>query len=148
MGKIRTDFVTNSSSSSFIITLKKKPQTIGEFYEDIFGDYKYGDLGLLLRLFEDMPEHSMTSEELIAEFMEEDWGYSEFGWKHEMSWEDRDKFNKQKGKEEAEKFLQGKDNDFIFSVEYEDHGDNMESRLRKSDVLDKDNVDHKRFSHH
>jgi len=144
--KVRADFVTNSSSSSFIIALKKKPETIGEFYDSVFGKYEYGDLGLIKRLFDDMPEQGMTKDELISEFMEEDWVYEELGWNSKLSWEEEQEFNKKKGKEESEKFLKGKDDNFIFSVEYEDHGDNMEYRLRESSVLD--NLEHKTFSHH
>ena len=36
--KTRNGFVSNSSSSSFIVTFKKKPKTMGELQDAIFGD--------------------------------------------------------------------------------------------------------------
>jgi len=141
--KFKSDYTT--SSSSFVISLKKKPESIAEFYNMVYGDQKHGDISLLQRLFNDMPKNGMTRDELISEFIEEDWNYIKNGF-NDMSWEEMLEYQKIIGKEEAESFLIGKEGNFIFSLEYEDCDGNMEGRLRESSVLD--NVDHKRFSHH
>ena len=45
--KIRTDFVTNSSSSSFVVAFEKVPQTVEELIEVVFSDNakEYGCVG-------------------------------------------------------------------------------------------------------
>lgn len=64
----------------------------------------------------------------------------------DMGWHESVEFNKVKGKEEAESFIKDNKNCFIFEVEYEDDGDNMENRLKDSTLIDKVNC--KIFSHH
>jgi len=64
----------------------------------------------------------------------------------DMGWHESVEFNKVKGKEEAELFIKNNQNCFIFEVEYEDDGDNMENRLKDSTLIDKVNC--KIFSHH
>lgn len=86
--KIRSGFVSNSSSSSFIVALKKRPETADELRELFFGkldpdrliypswdtDYEYGcsvrDLSeQMFKDFERRNTKSMTLEE-VAEMME------------------------------------------------------------------------------
>ena len=76
--KIRQGFVSNSSSSSFLVGFKKKPKTRKELRDIMFGDFK-GDIvvcdyamdinDIVRRVFSDLKEQRpLTEKQFIEEF--------------------------------------------------------------------------------
>lgn len=75
--KIRTGFVSNSSSSSFLVGLKQKPKTRGELRDLMFGelegdvivyDYSLSIDGIVCRVFKDLEGKTpITKKEILEE---------------------------------------------------------------------------------
>jgi hypothetical protein len=75
--KIRNGFVSNSSSSSFVVAFPKKPETIEELKHMMFGNVSSGyiecyddsisEMDCTETVFGDLVEHSLTRDEIIEE---------------------------------------------------------------------------------
>lgn len=83
--KIRTGFVSNSSSSSFVVAFPRKPESIADIKEFLFGDrdadgsVTYYDYNVTMdevarQVFNDMQSVAMTTEE-ITEELNSGWRY-------------------------------------------------------------------------
>lgn len=95
--KIRKGFVSNSSSSSFILALDKKPKSVSEMKELLFGDAefyydpyydesssyfqnrteKYPTKTVAKTVFEDIKDQKPMTLEDIAEELSSGWGQDE-----------------------------------------------------------------------
>jgi len=93
--KIRNGFVSNSSSSSFIVGFKRKPKTVAEVKELLFGDEKYikqYDYSLSTQeaaemVFSDMHgKKPLTKSQMLTEFRS-GWfeGYPHFDYRNRPS---------------------------------------------------------------
>ena len=137
--KIRSGFVSNSSSSSFVVVLEKKPNSPEELKNVLFKDEKivqYYDYSktteeVSQRIFNDIESFEKDSSMLLEKIVDglDNWGcrYEKYklasgqtDWKkHE---EDREQYIKDEVIPKANKFIEKYKNNFIFCVTYEDSG--------------------------
>lgn len=137
--KIRSGFVSNSSSSSFVVVLEKKPKSPEELKNVLFKDEKivtYDDYSktteeVSQRVFNDIKSFEKDSSMLLEKIIEglDNWGrgYNRYklangqtDWKKHD--EDREKYIKDELIPKANKFIEKYKNNFIFCVTYEDSG--------------------------
>jgi hypothetical protein len=151
--KIRTDFVTNSSSSSFIIALKKRPKNIQEFIQLLYGDHDANslDMGLIQTLYNDLPSEGLSDDEIENIFQGKEWVtmFEDYDVWSKMSYQEIADYDHKIGAEKAKEFIDDIHNGsaaFVFEVEYEDHGSNYEGRLYDSDFLHL--LPHQTFNNH
>jgi hypothetical protein len=146
--KIRNGFVSNSSSSSFILVFDKKPSSIEELI-DILDLHRAGIKGHTAEeaakiIFKDVIEDKSKTldEDLIQEF--EDHLCPDFSDK-----ETTNRFFEQKRKEAiemAEKFKNKNKNKYITVVSYGDNDGNLHSQLEHGNIFSK--ILNIRVSHH
>jgi hypothetical protein len=165
--KIRSDFVTNSSSSSFILSFKDEDsiyKTLKEqFPTDIENGWSAGEFGYLHQLLNDIENADrLTKEDLVEIILDESW---HIRWEIEerlkrrehMSREEvSDYFNTDEGKKVLERAYQEQidkvmsiigDNKVIVQVEHGDGGDGEDGVL-EHEILPSLDCTAKRFSHH
>lgn len=138
--KIRSGFVSNSSSSSFVVVLEKKPNSPEELKNVLFKDeevvsyYDYSKTTeeVSQRVFNDIERFEKNSSNLLENIVEglnkwEWWRYEKYklangqtDWKKHD--EDREKYIKDEVIPKANKFIEKYKNNFIFCVTYEDSG--------------------------
>ena len=137
--KIRSGFVSNSSSSSFVVVLEKKPNSPEELKNVLFKDKKvisYYDYSktteeVSQRIFNDIESFEKDSSMLLEKIVDglDNWGlrYEKYklasgqtDWKKHD--EDREQYIKDEVIPKANKFIEKYKNNFIFCVTYEDSG--------------------------
>lgn len=138
--KIRSGFVSNSSSSSFVVVLEKKPKSPEELKNVLFKDEEvvsYYDYiktteEVSQRVFNDIERFEKNSSNLLENIVKglnkwEWWRYEKYqlangqtDWKKHD--EDREKYIKDEVIPKANKFIEKYKNNFIFCVTYEDIG--------------------------
>lgn len=132
--RIRTDFVTNSSSSSFVLAFKDEDS----IRDDILSGLRGRDTYFFSRVYQDVMEaERLTPEQVIESFKEDaEWdARHKVLRKHFHGWytpESREYEESQEFRDECAKFvadeidrlnkcMEGKD--VIVSIEYEDHSE-------------------------
>jgi len=131
--KIRNGFVSNSSSSSFVVAFSSIPNSIEEVRKMLFGDaksisiygYSISTEDAAKTVFNDMQEGCVTEEKKIAEEVGSGWfpGHPD----HDYNWEDeeaREKYYEdcdKKAVEVTEEFLKANKGTNIFIFEYSDN---------------------------
>lgn len=141
--KIRSSFVTNSSSSSFIIAFDKKPESAEEMKQILFGSQeyffdpyydadsqyfnkrpeKYSALEVATIVFNDIKEQSPLSKKAIKSFV------SDGGWYHPSD-------------EDVKEF---KDK-VVYEVEYADDCGNLFCAMERGDLFER--IPHRSQSNH
>lgn len=164
--KIRTDFVTNSSSSSFLLTFKDESSifnTLKEQFPNVKNSWSAGEDGYLAQLLDEISNAPrLTKEEVKKLVMYESYGVE---WKLEnklrkekgMTYaEVRDFMRTEEGKgvlnemleEEADRVIKAiGDNDIVVEVEHGDGGEGEDGVL-EHDILPILKCTVARFSHH
>ena len=165
--KVRSDYVTNSSSSSFILSFKDENsiyQTLKEqFPEDIENGWSAGNTGYLHQLLNEIEEADRLTLEDVEEMVEdESWAIKwrirdELEIKNNMSYSESQKFLETS---EGKKLLEDKynqivnniaekigDNKVIVEVEHGDGGEGEDGML-EHEILPQLDCTVVRFSHH
>ncbi len=167
--KIRSNFVSNSSSSSFILIFKKLPETKGQLYdlmfpngEEVVGhwDYKVSTMSIVNEVFNDIEkEIDPTREELevllsstqiedeMSLFEETVPEYDYHRWKEPNYWEDLKKQQDEVGKRHTDKLLEDNKGKIFRVVEYEDHSE-LGSIIEHGDVFSYGNLKAIRIGNH
>jgi len=166
--KIRNGFVSNSSSSSFVLCFKKKPKNVSEIKEIIWPREEniFSDSGFLsvwqaaVSVFEQISDKKPLTIKDMERFFEGSWDVNNeveaiIGGKPnydapEDVWQKYYKELHKKTKKEAKKlakeFMKEHKKHKMFSVGYSDHDGPFNSTMEHGDVFS--NIEHVRFSHH
>ena len=134
--KVRNGFVSNSSSSSFIVALPSKPKTAIElcnilfsdlgYFSHPYDDVQYSTQTVAEAVFEELSESKPASVEEIVDTIDSGWfeGRPEFPMD---SCRDKDKFEaykkncREKATEIARQFMGGKEGLEFFILEFSDN---------------------------
>ena len=158
--KTRTAFVSNSSSSSFVIALERKPESVEEMQRWLFGNdpffpnpYPYGDApseypakDIAQRVFDDLQDQEPLTEEEIAERIT--WGCNEADlWTSEMiqrvckkddgsmDWEKMEEMMKEEAVRVAKKFRSRWPRRECYVLSYSDNKPAPETAMEHGDLF-------------
>lgn len=169
--KTRAGFVSNSSSSSFILVFDKKPESIAAVFDALFKGLPEGMVTTpwsepgegvgRLTAAEDVwnqisDQDSMTLEQVTDEFRNSwDSDFPETDWsawakadekQKQQMWKEQDAECDRVAKEKATAFWQKNKGKFLCSVCYHDNEGPFGSIMEHGDAFE--NIEYKRFSHH
>lgn len=148
--KIRAGFVSNSSSSSFVVAFKKEPKTVEDVKKALFEDYKeyfhpydhihYSAWQVAETVFEDIQEQKANSKKEISEafsgWLEGQPQYENFtDTKGDIDWGGYEKANKKFQDKLMKKFMEENLNSFIYSFNYEDNNGAYFCALEHGDLF-------------
>lgn len=156
--KIRTGFVSNSSSSSFIVVFDKKPENAKELRDMMFGsqilfDHPYEDITysteeIAEHVFNEIKEVSSNIEELSPEFAY-DSPVNIDNFKDKDNSIDWDKYQEARQKvsdKQSKNFIKEHKDKFIGVFEYSDNNNDFETALEHGDIFS--NLENIRISKH
>lgn len=167
--KIRNGFVSNSSSSSFVVAFPKKPMTIKDVKEMLFGKEEYfptyyprDDQDKLIlttkiarTVFNDIKSQRPNDKKSIyggfegwldgAPSFPDDWrNGSEYV--RRKKWDKYEKESIKYRNKCANKFIKENKNTFIYVFSYSDNDGNFYSTMEHGGIFDK--LNHRRISRH
>jgi hypothetical protein len=156
--RVRNGFVSNSSSSSFIVAFPLIPSTIQEVHKLLFGNVKainiYGDdistKQMAKIVFEDMKEDGFVSEKEIIEEVKSGWfpGHPDlnFDWQDDKATEEYYEKCDKEGEKLAKKFIAANKDSHFFMFHYSDNDGPVYSTMEHGDIFSK--IPNLRISHH
>jgi len=161
--KTRSGFVSNSSSSSFIIALPHMPEDVKElqnwlFFEDtevFVGPYE-GDWPVAVvteRVFNDLKDLKALTKKQMIDSLCDGWFDTMFkidefyeGADHRLNLKKWDKYKREEATEIVNQFIKSHSKMKFFIVNYEDGNGAFESALEHGDLFER--VPHLVISHH
>jgi len=163
--KIRTGFVTNSSSSSYIVAFDKMPEDIGELKRMLFGleetyedPFNYGVFNAYTVtgiVFNDLINGKpLTKDEMIEEMSSGHFnGMPDYkhiwnlkGEEYKKAWDKYDKEVEETAKEYVERFIEENSFCVFYKFKYSDNDGELDSAMEHGDLFD--NINHLKISHH
>lgn len=160
--KIRSGFVSNSSSSSFIVAFSKKPENVEELKEIMFGDKEfievyYGPVSTQMvaqTVFEDICRKTPLSDKEIKLCFEGLSNYDDdripkynFDLKWDsLEWKEHNKTVKQIQIVCAKEFLKNNPNNIFYLFEYFDNDGLFEATLEHGNIFE--NLPHVKINNH
>jgi len=169
--KTRQGFVSNSSSSSFILSLAKKPESVEElkillfkeqeFYYDPFfdEDWEYSPKGVekyptdvvAQTVFDDIKNQKPMTKEMVSEEMSSGWldgspEYDSFKLGSSYDWEAYDKAREDHASKIADELILESGDNLLFVVEYSDNDSSYDSALEHGPLFE--NIDSFRINKH
>ena len=154
--KIRNGFVSNSSSSSFLLVFDTKPKCALDVLAHIWPDL--GHIGNPYDTFQCFPvtdaaeavwnqikdQKPCTKAKIIENFESDSSAYG--GWNDNRSWEAREADAKEKAPTLAKEFIDSAKGKIVYSVSFGDEDGAFGSTMEHGDVFRR--ITHKSFSHH
>jgi len=154
--KTRNGFVSNSSSSSFIVGFKEIPKSVEELQKLLFGDScciaAYGDTVSAKHaaefIFGDLQRQKPSSPEDVVKEVQGGYfpGYPNMNYGKDNDWDAFWQLCSEKGQEVAQKFLNENPDCTFFVFSYGDNGGNFEATLEHGNTFK--NLPHLHISHH
>jgi hypothetical protein len=161
--KIRQGFVSNSSSSSFIVAFSKEPTSIEEVKKEVFKEVEYvghsydnftvfSAFDLAKIIFEDIQKQKPNVEEEIVDSVEGGWfkGHAEFSSfelpNGKFDWVGYEKANKEAARKITDKFIEENKDKFIYVFSFSDNDPNPYSTLEHGEIFR--NLNHIQTSYH
>jgi len=166
--KIRHGFVSNSSSSSFIVAFPHKPDSLEELQKMLFGDDKvypcpyhnksWDTEAVAEVVWLDMQKKSPSTIEDMGEVVRAGWvdGHPEFdsfrrksedsAGRGDIDWDAYNEASRCFAEKYAKQFSENHPDTVFFSFEYADGDGNMETAMEHGTLFD--NLPHMRISHH
>lgn len=158
--KIRHGFVSNSSSSSFIVAFPKEPKSFDDVKEVLFGDSNifinpYDDdnfsaLEVSDTVFEDIKKQKPNNKKEILKsfggYIDGSPDLGSFKKGNEYDWDGYYKASEDFCKKNADKFIKENKGSFIYTFEYSDNEGDYFCALEHGDLFEK--LPHERISNH